>query len=56
MLMQTFVLSLVAQIERAVRDGFDLRGLMYWTLVDNFEVSSPLWSFCQRLSQQSIVL
>lgn len=27
------------QVERAVRDGYDVRGLMYWTLVDNFEVS-----------------
>ncbi len=26
------------QVERAVRDGYDVRGLMYWTLVDNFEV------------------
>ena len=25
-------------MERAVRDGYDVRGLMYWTLVDNFEV------------------
>lgn len=27
-----------AQIERAVRDGYDVRGLMVWTLIDNFEV------------------
>jgi len=25
------------QVERCVKDGFDLRGVMYWTLVDNFE-------------------
>eukprot|EP00951_Prasinocladus_malaysianus_P028432 scaffold259022_cov34-Prasinocladus_malaysianus.AAC.1 len=25
------------QIERCVRDGYDLRGVMYWTLVDNYE-------------------
>jgi beta-glucosidase/6-phospho-beta-glucosidase/beta-galactosidase len=25
-------------VERAVRDGYDVRGIMYWTLVDNFEV------------------
>ena len=25
------------QMERAVRDGYDLRGVMYWTLIDNFE-------------------
>jgi beta-glucosidase/6-phospho-beta-glucosidase/beta-galactosidase len=28
------------QIKGAVRDGHDVRGLMYWTLVDNFE-----WSY-----------
>lgn len=26
-----------AEMERAVRDGYDLRGVMYWTLIDNFE-------------------
>ena len=30
-----------AQIERAVRDGYDVRGLMVWTLIDNFEVQYP---------------
>ena len=30
----------IPEVERAVRDGMDVRGLMYWTLVDNFEVSS----------------
>ena len=30
-----------AQIERAVRDGYDVRGLMVWTLIDNFEVQPP---------------
>jgi beta-glucosidase/6-phospho-beta-glucosidase/beta-galactosidase len=29
-----------AQVERAVELGHDLHGVMYWTLVDNFE-----WSF-----------
>ena len=24
-------------MERVVRDGYDLRGIMYWTLVDNWE-------------------
>lgn len=28
----------LAQIERAVSDGYDVRGLMVWTLIDNFEV------------------
>ena len=32
----------IPEVERAVRDGMDVRGLMYWTLVDNFEVSPPL--------------
>lgn len=26
------------QVEHAVADGYDVRGLMYWTLMDNFEV------------------
>ena len=30
----------IPEVERAVRDGMDVRGLMYWTLVDNFEVSN----------------
>lgn len=30
------------QVERAVRDGYDVRGLMYWTLIDNFEVTEFL--------------
>jgi beta-glucosidase len=25
------------QVERAVKDGYDVRGFMYWTLIDNFE-------------------
>ena len=25
------------QVEKAVQDGYDVRGFMYWTLVDNFE-------------------
>ncbi|KAK9917329.1 hypothetical protein WJX75_003166 [Coccomyxa subellipsoidea] len=27
----------IPEVERAVRDGYDVRGIMYWTLVDNFE-------------------
>ena len=25
------------QIARAIRDGYDVRGVYYWTLMDNFE-------------------
>lgn len=32
--------SYMEQVERAVEMGYDLRGIMYWTLVDNFE-----WGF-----------
>lgn len=32
----------IPEVERAVRDGIDVRGLMYWTLVDNFEVDPSL--------------
>lgn len=32
--------SYMSAVEEAVRSGVDLRGIMYWTLVDNFE-----WSF-----------
>ena len=28
------------QVEVAVKDGFDVRGFFYWTLIDNFE-----WNF-----------
>ena len=33
---------MTGQVEHAVADGYDVRGLMYWTLVDNFEVGLPL--------------
>ena len=29
--------SVCLQIARAIRDGIDVRGMFYWTLVDNFE-------------------
>ena len=41
----------IPEVERAVRDGLDVRGLMYWTLVDNFEVSS--WAPRVALQQRS---
>ena len=32
------------QVKTAVRDGYDLRGYHYWTLLDNFE-----WNFAYDL-------
>ena len=32
------------QVQRAVQDGYDVRGFFYWTLVDNFE-----WAFAYEL-------
>ena len=31
-------------MENAVKDGYDVRGFMYWTLIDNFE-----WNFAWKL-------
>ena len=31
-------------MQKAVEDGYDVRGFMYWTLVDNFE-----WAFAYEL-------
>ena len=36
--------SAVMQVEKLVDDGYDVRGYMYWTLVDNFE-----WNFAWEL-------
>ena len=36
--------SYMSAVEEAVRVGYDLRGVMYWTLVDNFE-----WAFGYRM-------
>ena len=33
--------AVCAQVEHAVADGYDVLGLMYWTLMDNFEVRRP---------------
>jgi len=30
--------AVCVQVEHAVADGYDVRGFMYWTLMDNFEV------------------
>lgn len=32
-----FILSHLAAVHRAIREGVDVRGLYFWTLVDNFE-------------------
>jgi len=34
---QLSCLLMSRQIIRAIKHGFDVRGLFYWTLVDNFE-------------------
>ena len=39
------------QVEHAVADGYDVRGLMYWTLMDNFEVSRGLTWKCPYLQR-----
>jgi beta-glucosidase len=33
----SYILELVYAIERARRDGVDVRGFMYWSLIDNYE-------------------
>ncbi|KAK9837706.1 hypothetical protein WJX74_003498 [Apatococcus lobatus] len=36
-LRQKYLDTYLPEVERAVRDGYDCRGFMYWTLIDNFE-------------------
>ncbi len=36
--------EVTVQVQKAVEDGYDVRGFMYWTLVDNFE-----WAFAYEL-------
>jgi beta-glucosidase len=33
----SYIVSHLRQIQRAIRDGVDVRGYMHWTLLDNFE-------------------
>lgn len=47
----------IPEVERAVRDGMDVRGLMYWTLVDNFEVRCTCgYHPCQNLEPLKVHL
>jgi beta-glucosidase len=32
-----FIRRHIEEIARAIREGIDIRGYMYWTLMDNFE-------------------
>lgn len=32
-----YILTHLAQVERTIRDGADIRGYFYWTFIDNFE-------------------
>lgn len=41
------------QVEHAVADGYDIRGLMYWTLIDNFEVMQQFCSLERSLRPRS---
>eukprot|EP00884_Botryococcus_braunii_P018477 jgi/Botrbrau1/5312/Bobra.0391s0024.1 len=34
---RVFLDTYLPEVERAVKDGYDVRGFMYWTLIDNFE-------------------
>ncbi|KAL3135656.1 hypothetical protein ABBQ38_006135 [Trebouxia sp. C0009 RCD-2024] len=39
-----WITGYLEQVEKAVEEGYDVRGFMYWTLVDNFE-----WAFAYEL-------
>ena len=38
-----------AQVERAIQDGYDVRGYLYWTLYDNFEWQFGFTQRCWRV-------
>lgn len=58
LVLTTHSLSLLSalQMERIVADGMDLRGVMYWTLIDNWEWASGFTKHfglfrCARVSE-----
>lgn len=38
------LMLIYVQVEDAIKDGYDVRGYQYWTLIDNYE-----WNFAYEL-------